>query len=103
MKAGTFVPLGRGSREGVFTPVLPGSLGDPGGGCVWFHGHCHGSGQGGLLSDTHTSFLPSPLCLFLDDADKTLNLALCCFVTSGRLWPVSGLAAPFPHSGQFAA
>ena len=50
MKAGTFVPLGRGSREGVFTPVLPGSLGDPGGGCVWFHGHCHGSGQGGLLT-----------------------------------------------------
>lgn len=48
-------------------------------------------------------FLPSPPCLFLDDADKTLNLALCCFVTSGSLWPVSGLAALFPHSGQFAA
>ena len=48
-------------------------------------------------------FLPSPPCLFLGDADKTLNLALCCFVTSGRLWPVSGLAAPFPHSGQLAA
>ena len=55
-----------------------------------------------LLTPT-PSFLPSPPCLFLDDGDKTLNLALCCFVTSGRLWPVSGLAAPFPHSGQFAA
>lgn len=55
-----------------------------------------------FLTPTPLSY-PSPLCLFLDDADKTLNLALCCFVTSGRLWPVSGLAAPFPHSGQFAA
>lgn len=48
-------------------------------------------------------FLRSPPCLSLDAVDKTLNLALTCFVTSGCLLPLSGLAAQLPDSGQFAA
>ena len=87
----------------MFFPILPVSLGDLVEDVSGSMGTPTAVVRVVFLLTPTPSFLPSPPCLFLDDADKTLNLALCCFVTSGCLWPVSGLAAPFPHSGQFAA
>lgn len=107
-----------------FLPVLPVSLGDPGGGCVWFHGHSHGSGQGVLLPHTHTPFptqptLPLPggcgqnpepgpvllcdlrpplACLWPCSSVSSLRTVCCLILTSSRNGAgLPGFTAAAPH------
>jgi len=61
----------------VFFPVLPVSLGDLVEDVSGSMGTPTAVVRVVFLLTPTPSFLPSPPCLFLDDGDKTLNLALC--------------------------